>query len=808
MVYWQKTLISAFFLVVMLAFGYRQTLAPEIHDGSGLDFTALKRHVAVIARQPHPIGSAANRDVRDYVVDYFEALGLETEVQKTTVVYRHPTRQARATIIGSVENIIARLPGRAHSGDGATGDLVVMGHYDSRPLTPGAGDDASATASIMEVARIMAAGPAPAHDVVFLITDGEEMGLLGAQGFFRQHPAAQQVGLVLNFEARGSYGASSMFETGNNNAWLIDGLIESTPDLLASSLSYEIYERMPNDTDMSISKGEGIQGLNFAFVAGLFDYHAMTDSIQNLDENTLAQQANYVLATARHFSNLERWEGSEGNLTYFNLWQGTLVSYSEGMAVALGLLVLLLGAWLFTTALRTGTITLASVGVGLLGILIVFLMLYPLFENLLVYQRQADAGIARLMSLREWPLLAFFIVTFGLTVWFGHKLERGLGRLDIVVPAAVLAVLAILTGRSSMVAFIPPLLLVPLTWWTKTRVSRPDIWTAALCVWGLLSALLLYFAPNASYLFIWPLASVLLGLVIQRKLVRNGTGGVAYLALIISAFIPLLMLVPVLILAYLALGLAMPQVLMIVCALSLLLIWPVLRGFASVLRGHAGLFLLGAGLVMTTLVLFGRGFDARHPRPETLFFAIDVDQQQGFWVGSDASPGSWLSEFMGDDASAANLTRIMPGYEQEVMILESVLPDYKAAALTLKHDEVSDGVRTVAMHLQSPENAPYINVLFANEAGILSAEVNGFPVQIHESEDTASQDWWRWRWYGLPQQGADIVLTLAPGQPLSVRIVEVVYGTPADAPARPESSMPKPYTWSDSTVIFQTIVLE
>jgi acetylornithine deacetylase/succinyl-diaminopimelate desuccinylase-like protein len=226
MAHWQKALVSTLLLIIMLAFAFQQTLAPDANTNSELDYEALAGHVAEIAHKPHPMGSAANRSVRDYIVSHFESLGLDTEVQKTTVVYRHPSRPARATIIGNVENIIARLPGRQGNKTEGPNDLVLMGHYDSRPLTPGAGDDASGTASIMETARIMAAGPPPVHDVVFLITDGEEMGLLGAQGFFRQHPAAKQVGLVLNFEARGSYGASLMFETSKNNAWLVDRLIE------------------------------------------------------------------------------------------------------------------------------------------------------------------------------------------------------------------------------------------------------------------------------------------------------------------------------------------------------------------------------------------------------------------------------------------------------------------------------------------------------------------------------------------------------------------------------------------------------
>lgn len=816
MVNWQKSLISTVFLIFMLAFGYRQTLAPEIRTDTDVDLDSVQRHVAMIAEKPHPMGGAANRVIRDYVIAHFEALGLETEVQKTTVVYRHPTRPTPATIIGSVENIIARLPGRSEpTGDGKK-DLVVMAHYDSRPLTPGAGDAASATASVLETARIMASGPTPVHDVIFLITDGEEMGLLGAQGFFRQHPAVKDVGLVLNFEARGSYGASFMFETSSNNSWLIDELIASTPDLVASSLSYEIYRQMPNDTDMSMSKGEGIPGLNFAFSAGLFDYHAMTDSPQNLDINTLSHQANNVLATAQHFANLDDWPSGEGDWTYFNLRHGTLISYSQGMAVVLGLAVLLWGMWLFVTGKRTGLIKWGPLGTGFLGVLIIFLMLWSVFENLIIYLQQADAGIMRLTSLGEFPFLAFFMVTLGLTSWFAYRLRRGVGKYDALLPVLVLVVLTLMAGRYSAFAFLVPLIFVALLVLMRGRISRPDLFTAALCFWWLLAVAVLYLAPNASYLFIWPLASVLGGVTVHRRLSAVGSEKTKLISVLIFSFIPLLLLPPVFILGYLALGLGLPQVLMLLCSLSLLIIWPLTRNIGYLAEGKLSLLLLGAGLVMTVVVVFGRDFDSRYPRGDELFYAIDVDQQQGFWVTSDGKADSWLGQFMGDKASESNMTRIMPGYEQAVLIRETALPVFEPARLAVNSDHVADGAREIRMHLQSPSESEYINLLLPADAGISAVEVNGFPVRIPdagnstetEAQAIPSQSWWRLRWYGLPKDGGDLFVKQSVGHSLPIKIIEVDYGMPPGAPARPDHSMSKKYTWSDSTVIFQTIILE
>ncbi len=818
---WKKALISFIFLSIMLAFGYQQTLAPEPAADSDIDYAALSRHVAVIAKEPHPMGSTANRDVRDYIVQYFESLGLETKVQKTTVVFRLPHRPNKATMIGNVENIIARLAGTGAGLSGDTNDLVVMGHYDSRHDGPAAGDDAAGTAAIMEVARIMAAGPRPVHDVVFLINDGEEMGLLGAQGYFRQHPLAKNSGLVLNFEARGSYGASSMFETSSNNAWLIDNLIASAPDLVASSLSYEIYKRMPNDTDMSISKGENIPGLNFAFVAGLFDYHAATDSAENLDPNTLAQQANYVLGTARHFASLGNWETASGDKTYFNLWQGNVVSYQQGAAYFVGIAVLLLGLVVFSSALRRGTISWGSLISGIVSLLVLLVIISNVFESLIDYQQTAENGITRLISLGEWPLLAYFVLTLGITAWFINGIKRGFATSEILVSVLVLVLVSLLAGRPWMGA-VALILLIPLLLIIRGRKKAPDLWSAALLFWWLISAVLLYFAPNGSYLFIWPLASVLLGLVLRPFLLDGLPRLLVFLA---SSFIPLLLLPPIIVLAYLALGSTLPQGIMLFSALSLLLITPLVGSIGSVVNGNASRVIFMAGLLMITVVMFVRDFDSRHPLGEELFYAIDVDQQEGFWISSDAKPGNWLGEFMGEAAVEDNFLRIMPGYDQQALIRETPLSTFDAAALVVTGDRLVDGKRELSLYLLSPASADYINLLFSNNAGISKVSVNGFAVPtpeamamdtqqsdkasaMKEKDKAKAADWWRWRWYGLPDEGAEIVITLDAGQALAVKIVEIDFEMPADAPQRPVGSMPKPYTWSDSTVIFQSLELD
>ena len=109
----------------------------------------------------------------------------------------HPTRHL-------VRNIVARWRGSGPAGKKA---LLLSAHYDSVARGPGAGDDASGVAAILESLRALKAGPAPERDVIILINDGEEVGLFGADVFADEHPWAKDVGVVLNFDARGQLAA-------------------------------------------------------------------------------------------------------------------------------------------------------------------------------------------------------------------------------------------------------------------------------------------------------------------------------------------------------------------------------------------------------------------------------------------------------------------------------------------------------------------------------------------------------------------------------------------------------------------------
>jgi hypothetical protein len=209
-----------------------------------------KAHLQQIAREPHSIGTAANQRVRDYLVEQLTALGAEVRVERTIGI----THYARQIYAGTAENIVATVKGSASSRA-----VMLSSHYDSVPESPGAADAGSGVAAILEVLRALRAGAPLQNDLLILITDGEEEGLIGAAGFVRDHPdLAQRVGVVLNFEARGSSGPALMFETSEGNGWITREFARVAPYPMGSSLAYAVYKRLPNNTDMTVFKNAGL----------------------------------------------------------------------------------------------------------------------------------------------------------------------------------------------------------------------------------------------------------------------------------------------------------------------------------------------------------------------------------------------------------------------------------------------------------------------------------------------------------------------------------------------------------------------
>jgi len=256
---WYTFFVTLVVAVVSVYSATSTALLQNADEGGAGSFSASHayQYLQEIARAPHSMGTAEHERVGSYIVSTCNQLGLATTVQQTVA---HVSR-GHHLIAGNVQNIIARLKGR-HSGKA----VLIAAHYDSQPNAPGAGDDGAGVAAMLETARLLRSGPPPANDVIFLFTDGEEDGLLGAHAFVAESPLLKEVGIVLNFEGRGNCGISMMFETNTGNGWVINQFARAAAHPFANSLNYEVYRSLPNNTDYSIFKAAGVPGLNNAYI--------------------------------------------------------------------------------------------------------------------------------------------------------------------------------------------------------------------------------------------------------------------------------------------------------------------------------------------------------------------------------------------------------------------------------------------------------------------------------------------------------------------------------------------------------------
>lgn len=297
--------------------------------------------VEAISKKPHHVGSQEHEVVADYLIKELNKLGLETTVQQGY------TLSDWGNLVQS-KNILARI-----KGTNTEKALLLLSHYDSAPhsYSKGASDAGSGVATILESVRAFLYAKTPhKNDIIILFSDAEELGLNGAALFVTQHQWAKEVGLVLNFEARGSSGPSYMLmETNAGNAGLVKEFAAANATFpVSNSLMYSIYKMLPNDTDLTVFREQGnIQGYNFAFIDDHFNYHTAQDDSNHLDENTLAHQGSYLMPLLKYFSNadLSTTKANEDYI-YFTI-PFTFISYPFSwiipmMAVAIVLFIFLL----------------------------------------------------------------------------------------------------------------------------------------------------------------------------------------------------------------------------------------------------------------------------------------------------------------------------------------------------------------------------------------------------------------------------------------------------------------------------------
>lgn len=295
-------LVTTLFVAAILGLVTARTPSPLAANAPADQFSAGRAmaDVRIIAREPHPVGTAANAAAREHVAERLRGLGFSVRLVSVPL----PERAARGlqkwggNPRALATSIVALRPGR----DPAAPAVAVMAHHDSVWGSPGAADDAAGVASALEIARAIPRD-SQARDLVLLITDGEELGLVGAKAFFadgiKGDPLASRIGAVVDLESRGGGGRAMMFETGPRNGAMIDLFSRSVHNPAANSLAVKIYELLPNSTDFTPAKKRGLPGFNFAFLGDPQFYHSPKATPDALDQGSLQHIGGQALDITR-----------------------------------------------------------------------------------------------------------------------------------------------------------------------------------------------------------------------------------------------------------------------------------------------------------------------------------------------------------------------------------------------------------------------------------------------------------------------------------------------------------------------------
>ncbi|HKH20953.1 MAG TPA: M20/M25/M40 family metallo-hydrolase [Gammaproteobacteria bacterium] len=680
------------------------------------------------------------------------ALGLSTEIQETSVVN---TSLGAPFTAGHVENVVARLKG-AESGRAT----MLVSHYDSATNSFGASDNGTAVAALLETARALKSSPPLKDDLIFLFTDGEEAGLLGAKAFVDEHPWAKDVRLVLNFDARGNSGSAIMFETSNQNGALIKGFARSAPYPVATSLSYEIYKRLPNNTDFTEFRRAGLAGLNFAYLNGATAYHSRLDNIANTDERSLQHQGSYALALAHQFGDDKEDLKKEGNAVYFNIFRTTF-HYSQRWVLPLAVLVTVLFVAVAALGLKKKQLTLKGT---LLGVVAFF----------------AAVIAASLVTTLVWWVLQTLRDRLGLPP-LGDTYRQYLY-------AAGFIALAVAVFSAVNLVF-------------RGKTSAPNLWLGALAWWLLLTIATGVWLPGGSYLLAWPLLFSLIALGVMFLTDASSTIPTkSFIVLLLCAVPGFLLLAPIIYFVYVALGMTGLLALMLLVTLLLGLLLPlqslVTRANKWVVPAVAALIFLGC-IVTGSAV---SGFDEGHPRQNNIFYGENADTKEAVWATLDTKPDAYTSQFFSSGARRGSINDYVP-VRFNVLYSPAPLTALPAPNVELLSDSKDNDVRNLKFRVTSPRGAPSVRVYLDSGVEVLKAVVEGKVVD----QDGASQKRWGINYQALPLEGIELSLQLRSHEPVKIRVMDQSYELPqlsASQKARPVDTMPAsllPY--SDSTLI-------
>lgn len=707
-------------IVAAAVFSWWMSLAPNPLPANApeTEFSAYRafEHVKAMAQEPHPVGSKANNAVADYIVSRLEAWGVE-------YTYDRPIMQRRKeNTVEQINAVLARIPGTD-----STGALAIDAHYDSTPYGPGAADDISGCAAMLETIRALKAAPPMKNDILFCFADKEESSGIGGPGVFFEHPWFKEVTAVLGLEARGTSGPALMFETGPENGFLIRQMAQAGVYPRATSIMFDIYDRMPFGSNFTRYKNRELPGLNVAYIDDFAYYHTMLDNPEHLSLASLQHHGAYTLGMSKQLGNIAMDNPRAPNATYFNTLGSHMIIYPRSWNWPLAYAAL----GLFAATLFFG---IARRQVTLRGML---------------------AGIA------VFAVSAAIVVTIGLSlayIAFQVFQERALYRNNMFSLSSVFTGIGVLLLMARLV---------------RHRVRAQSLFAGIALLWAAFLVVVQVYLPGGAYTALWPLCFMtagLLALVLSPDPDHPGTARLVLAAL--SALPAVILLAPTYAAgSYTLTSLAMPLFMVLILAvlaafLPQLVLVPVRR------HTQAGLGFFAAGLLFFLTAMISNTPSAERPILNCLSYAVNYDTGEAFYISREAKPDEWLLNYFPEDAPRVSLDEYLGGNDGPIyMKAPAPAAPFGKLQLTVLKDETTGDRRTLQIHVDSQFDAQQIHLQLEPGVQVYAATALGLRLRGAESGWQVSLD-------TIPYDGGLIELEVEAGKPLVFKSHEAAYELP------------------------------
>jgi hypothetical protein len=154
------------------------------------------------------------------------------------------------------------------------------------------------------------------------------------------------VGLMINIEARGPWGPALLFETCPGNEKIMELYADASKYHYTYSLTTVVYTFMPNFTDFTIVK-DYIPGMNFSTITDVNHYHTDKDNFSNISEKSIQHYGEQILPIAQEYVTNEKYADkdyfrAEDDTVNFTVPLLGLFNFSKTIYMVINVVVFLL----------------------------------------------------------------------------------------------------------------------------------------------------------------------------------------------------------------------------------------------------------------------------------------------------------------------------------------------------------------------------------------------------------------------------------------------------------------------------------